>query len=75
MEKSIEQILDTCAAEMQSARDAIGKIVDDSKSEGIEWPELDEEEPEEEYEPDHCICGHCEGNGCYICNYSGEIYR
>ena len=75
MEKTIEQILDTCAAEMQSARDAIGKIVDDSKAEGIEWPELEEEEPEEEYEPDHCICGHCDGTGCYICNYSGELYR
>jgi len=74
MEKSIEQILDTCAAEMFSARDAIGKMVSDSKGKGIEWPELDEE-PEEEYEPDHCICGHCDGIGCYICNYSGEIYR
>ena len=71
MEKTIEQILDTCAAEMQSARDAIGKIVDDSKAEGIEWPELEEEK----YEPDHCICGHCDGTGCYICNYSGELYR
>ena len=70
MEKSIEQILDTCAAEMQSARDAIGKMVSDSKGKGIEWPEL-----EEEYEPDHCICGHCDGTGCYICNYSGELYR
>ena len=69
MEKSIEQILETCAAEMQSARDAIGKMVSDSKGKGIEWPELDEEEP------DHCICGHCDGTGCYICNYSGEIYR
>ena len=52
MEKTIEQILDTCAAEMQSARDAIGKIVDDSKSEGVEWPELetvniDDDEPTE----------------------------
>ena len=45
MEKTIEQILDTCAAEMQPARDAIGKIVSDSKAEGVEWPEL-EEEPE-----------------------------
>ena len=75
MEKTIEQILDTCAAEMQSARDAIGKMVSDSKAEGVEWPELEEEEPEEEYEPDHCICGHCDGTGCYICNYSGELYR
>ena len=40
MEKSIEQILETCAAEMQSARDAIGKMVSDSKGKGIEWPEL-----------------------------------
>ena len=69
MEKSIEQILDTCAAEMIPARDAIGKMVADSESEGIEWPELEEEEP------DHCICGHCDGTGCYICNYSGELYR
>ena len=73
MEKTIEQILDTCAAEMQSARDAIGKMVSDSKAEGIEWPEL--EEGLEEEEPDHCICGHCDGTGCYICNYSGELYR
>ena len=70
MKKSIKQILDTCAAEMQSARDAIGKMVDDSKGKGVEWPELEEEE-----EPDHCICGHCDGTGCYICNYSGELYR
>ena len=73
MEKTIEQILDTCAAEMQSARDAIGKMVSDSKAGGIEWPEL--EEGLEEEEPDHCICGHCDGTGCYICNYSGELYR
>ena len=74
MEKTIEQILDTCAAEMIPARDAIRKMVDDSKGKGVEWPELDEE-LEEEYEPDHCICGHCDGTGCYICNYSGELYR
>ena len=73
MEKTIEQILDTCAAEMQPARDAIGKMVSDSKAKGIEWPEL--EEGLEEEEPDHCICGHCDGTGCYICNYSGELYR
>lgn len=51
MEKSIEQILDTCAAEMIPARDAIGKMVADSESEGIEWPELevntDDNEPAE----------------------------
>ena len=66
MEKSIEQILDTCAAEMQSARDAIGKMVSDSKGKGIEWPELEEV-------PEHGICPNCAGTGCYTCNYSGEI--
>ena len=73
MEKTIEQILDTCATEIQSVSDAIGKMVSDSKAEGVEWPEL--EEGLEEEEPDHCICGHCDGTGCYICNYSGELYR
>ena len=52
MEKSIEQIMDTCAAEMHSARDAIGKMVSDSKGKGVEWPELepvntDDDEPTE----------------------------
>ena len=52
MEQSIEQILETCAAEMQSARDAIGKMVSDSKGKGVEWLELepvntDDNEPTE----------------------------
>jgi hypothetical protein len=67
--KTLENILETAAAEMDGARKVISRMVADSESEGIEWPEL------EEYEPDHCICGHCDGTGCYICNYSGELYR
>ena len=40
MEKTIEQILDTCAAEMQPACEAIGKMIADTSGE-IEWPELE----------------------------------
>ena len=71
MEKSIEQILDKPA----NMDDIIRKNKEiNARLEEIDMPELDEE-TEEEYEPDHYICGHCEGNGCYICNYSGELYR
>lgn len=67
--ETLENILETAAAEMDGTRKVISRMVADSESEGIEWPELEEEEP------DHCICGHCDGTGCYICNYSGELYR
>jgi len=72
MKKSIKQILDTCAAEMQSARDAIGKMVDDSKGKGVEWPEL-EEEPEDDTRRAP-ICRMCHGNGCHSCNYEGRSW-
>jgi len=44
----------------------IGRMVADSESEGIEWPELEEE-------PEHGICRNCDGTGCYSCDYSGEF--
>ncbi len=64
--ETLESILETAAAEMDGARKVIGRMVADSESEGIEWPELEEV-------PEHGICPNCAGTGCYICNYSGEI--
>jgi hypothetical protein len=64
--KTLENILETAAAEMDGARKVISRMVADSESEGIEWPELEEV-------PEHGICPNCAGTGCYICNYSGEI--
>jgi hypothetical protein len=63
---TLTDILETAAAEMDGARKVISRMVADSESEGIEWPELEEE-------PEHGICPNCAGTGCYICNYSGEI--
>lgn len=64
--ETLESILETAAAEMDGARKVIGRMVADSESEGIEWPELEEV-------PEHGICPNCAGTGCYTCNYSGEI--
>jgi len=64
--ETLESILETAAAEMDGARKVISRMVADSESEGIEWPELEEV-------PEHGICPNCAGTGCYICNYSGEI--
>ena len=64
--KTLENILETAAAEMDGARKVISRMVADSESEGIEWPELEEVS-------EHGICPNCAGTGCYICNYSGEI--
>ena len=63
---TLESILETAAAEMDGARKVISRMVADSESEGIEWPELEEV-------PEHGICPNCAGTGCYTCNYSGEI--
>ena len=63
---TLSDILETAAAEMDGARKVISRMVADSESEGIEWPELEEV-------PEHGICPNCAGTGCYICNYSGEI--
>lgn len=64
--KTLEKILETAAAEIDGARKVIGRMVADSTSEGIEWPELEEE-------PEHGICRNCDGTGCYSCDYSGEF--
>lgn len=63
---TLSDILETAAAEMDGARKVISRMVADSESEGIEWPELEEV-------PEHGICPNCAGTGCYTCNYSGEI--
>ena len=63
---TLTDILETAAAEMDGARKVISRMVADSESEGIEWPELEEV-------PEHGICPNCAGTGCYTCNYSGEI--
>ena len=64
--ETLESILETAAAEIDSTRKIIGRMVADSESEGIEWQELEEV-------PEHGICPNCAGTGCYTCNYSGEI--
>lgn len=64
--ETLESILETAAAEIDSTRKVIGRMVADSESEGIEWPELEEE-------PEHGICRNCDGNGCYQCRNTGEI--
>jgi hypothetical protein len=63
---TLSDILETAAAEMDGARKVISRMVADSESEGIEWPELEEE-------PEHGICSNCAGTGCYNCHYSGEV--
>lgn len=73
MEKSIAEIMNEPANVEEIIRKA--KEINALLHEVENMPELEEKEPDEEYEPDHCICGHCDGTGCYICNYSGEIYR
>ena len=76
MKKTLEEILSgpVNIEDLIRTKKVIDKLIEKSKeAEGIEWPEL--EEGLEEEEPDHCICGHCDGTGCYICNYSGELYR
>jgi len=65
--ETLETILETAAAEIDSTRKVIGKLISDSESQGIEWPELEsplslpswfyEEEPETE------LCPNCEGTG------------
>ena len=61
--ETLESILETAAAEIDGARKVIGRMVADSTSEGIEWPEL--EEP--------TICWHCDGTGCSFCGHTGVI--
>lgn len=63
---TLSDILETAAAEIDSTRKVISRMVADSESEGIEWPELEEV-------LEHGICPNCAGTGCYTCNYSGEI--
>ena len=64
--ETLESILETAAAEIDGARKVIGRMVADSTSEGIEWPELEEE-------PEHGICRNCDGTGCYQCRNTGEF--
>lgn len=63
--RTLDDILETEAAEMQPACEAIGKMIADTSGE-IEWPELEEE-------PEHGICRNCDGTGCYQCRNTGEI--
>lgn len=64
--ETLESILETTAAEIDSTRKVITKMISDSESQGIEWPELEEEE-------EHGICRNCDGTGCYQCRNTGEI--
>lgn len=68
MEKSIAEIMSEPAVVEEIIRKAkaINQRIADSESEGIEWPELEEE-------PEHGICSNCAGTGCYNCHYSGEV--
>lgn len=47
--ETLESILETAAAEIDGTRKAIARMVADSESEGIQWPELnnDDDEPTE----------------------------
>jgi hypothetical protein len=63
---TLTDVLETAADEIDGARKVIGRMVADSTSEGIEWPELEEE-------PEHGICRNCDGTGCYQCRNTGEI--
>ena len=67
MEKSIAEIMSEPAVVEEIIRKAkaINQRIADSESEGIEWPELEEE-------PEHGICRNCDGNGCYQCRNTGE---
>jgi len=68
MEKSIAEIMSEPAVVEEIIRKA--KEINARLQEVENMPEVEEDE-----EPDYSICGHCDGTGCYICNYSGEIYR
>lgn len=46
--KTLENILETAAAEMDGARKVISRMVADSESEGIEWPELETNDDDNE---------------------------
>ena len=70
--KPLEEILDKEASERIAARDAINKMVADSK---IDMPRLvtlpawwDEDDASE-----HGVCPDCSGTGCYVCHKSGEV--
>ena len=70
--RTLEEILEKEASEMIAARDAINKMVADSK---IDMPLLvtlpawwDEDDARE-----HGICPGCSGTGCYVCHNSGEV--
>ena len=70
--RTLEEILEKEASEMIAARDAINKMVADSK---IDMPRLvtlpawyDEDDARE-----HGVCPDCSGTGCYVCHYEGEI--
>ena len=70
--RTLEEILEKEASEMIAARDAINKMVADSK---IDMPRLatipawyDEDDAR-----DHGVCPDCSGTGCYVCHNSGEV--
>jgi len=44
--ETLEAILETAAAEIDSTRKVITKMISDSESQGIEWPELNTDEDE-----------------------------
>ncbi len=39
--ETLETILETAAAEIDSTRKVITKMISDSESQGVEWPELE----------------------------------
>ena len=63
--RTLEEILEKEAAEMQPASEAIAKMIADTR-EDIGWPDLEDE-------PEHGICGSCDGTGCRQCRNTGEI--
>lgn len=69
MKKSLDQILSDQVStdDLIRTQRVIDKMIADSEEEGVEWPELEEEESE------HGICRNCDGTGCYHCRNTGEF--
>jgi len=68
---TLRDILSDTTRELQSTQQVINLMIRDAEEQGIEMPELDDEDDDE---PRRIICGRCDGNGCWHCNNTGEIY-
>ena len=73
MKKSLDQILNDPVStdDLIRTQRVIDKMIADSEEEGVEWPELEEDEDDDP--PEHGICPLCSGTGCYCCRHTGEV--